>query len=201
MKQMFSDVVAFIMYTDGGLDLSCKHKSAWFGISALFLELGLDTLVVMRTAPTQNLGNHAERVMPVLNLGLQGVALAREVLPDDEMETAFKRCNGMSGARKAAETYSTTAVGPHVVAEENVEQEPHPQQQQQHLQHQLLMQQQQHNCDEELLSLLREEIQYSYEEDEQLMRDEEHMQEVLRDANQQEHHHRHNRAFEVDMTG
>jgi len=59
--------------------------------------------------------------MSVLNLGLQGFALARDELSDDEMEKDFKKCNGMSGVKKAAEAYGTDAVCPHLVAKENVE--------------------------------------------------------------------------------
>ena len=55
------------------------------GLLALFLELVLDTMVVMRTAPTHSWANPVERVMSVLNLGLQGVALSREVM-DEEFE-------------------------------------------------------------------------------------------------------------------
>jgi len=40
------------------------------GLLAPFLELELDTMVVMRTAPTQIWGNPVEMVMPVLNLGM-----------------------------------------------------------------------------------------------------------------------------------
>jgi len=45
---------------------------------ALFFKIDLDTVVVMRKAPTQRWGNSVERVMSVLNLGMQGVALARK---------------------------------------------------------------------------------------------------------------------------
>ena len=66
-----------IIYTDGGPDHNNKHTSVRLGLLALFLDLDLDTMVVMRTAPTQSWANPVERVMSVLNLGLQGVALVR----------------------------------------------------------------------------------------------------------------------------
>ena len=69
---------------------------------ALFLELDLDTMVVMRTAPTESWGSPVERVMSVLNLGLQGVALAREEMIEEDYEKQMKRCNGMSVVRKVA---------------------------------------------------------------------------------------------------
>jgi len=55
---------------------------------ALFLELDMDTMVVMQTAPTQSWANPVERFMSVLNLGLKGVALAREEM-DEKYETYF----------------------------------------------------------------------------------------------------------------
>ncbi len=45
-------------------------------------------MVVMRTAPTQCVANPVERVMSVLNLDLQGVALAREMM-NEEYEKEF----------------------------------------------------------------------------------------------------------------
>ena len=41
----------------------------------------------------------------MLNLGLQGVALAREEMIEDDYEKQMKRCNGMSAVRKVAETH------------------------------------------------------------------------------------------------
>ncbi len=82
IKKMFPNVVAVVMYSDGGPDHNYKHTSVRLGLLALFLELDLDTVVVMRTAPTQSWGNPEERVMSVLNLGLQGVALARDEMTE-----------------------------------------------------------------------------------------------------------------------
>ncbi len=45
--------------------------------------------------------------MSVLNLGLQGVALARDVM-DEEYEQEFKKCNGISAVRKVAKGYEKT---------------------------------------------------------------------------------------------
>jgi hypothetical protein len=105
MKEQYSDAVAVIMYTDGGPDHNCKHVSVRLGLLALFLELDLDTMVVMRMAPTQSWGNPVEIVMSVLYLGLHGIALAREELENGVYETDFKKCNGMSAVRSAAKAY------------------------------------------------------------------------------------------------
>jgi len=43
--------------------------------------------------------------MSVLNLGLRGVALAREEMIKKIYEKHMKRCNGMSVVRKVAETH------------------------------------------------------------------------------------------------
>jgi hypothetical protein len=89
-----------------------------------------------------------ERVMPVLNLGLQGVALSREVMDDGKFEKDFKKCNGMSGVRTAAEAYEINIVGSPMVDEVNAKE---VEEQQELMQHQL------HEEDEELMLLLRHE--------------------------------------------
>ena len=76
IKIMYPSADALILFTDGGPDHNNKHISVRLGLLALFSELDLDTMVGMRTAPTQSWANPVERVMSVLNLGLQGVALA-----------------------------------------------------------------------------------------------------------------------------
>ena len=50
-----------------------------------------------------------ERVISLLNLGLQGVALAREEM-FEIYEKGFKKCNNMNGVRKAATAYETNNV-------------------------------------------------------------------------------------------
>jgi hypothetical protein len=100
LKNKFPNVVALVVYTDGGPDHNNKHTSVRLGLLSLFIELDFDTMVVMmRTAPTQSWGNTVERVMPVLNLGLQGVALARDELVGDTFEKDFKKCNEMGAVR------------------------------------------------------------------------------------------------------
>jgi hypothetical protein len=104
--------------------LSGKHISGRLGLLALFLELDLGTIVVMRTAPTQSWGNLVERVMSILNLGMQGVALARQEM-EEVYEKDFKKCNGMSLVRKVAEAHDVGDV------EHQQQQQHHEQQQQQ----------------------------------------------------------------------
>jgi len=82
------------------------------------MELDLDTMVVMRTNPTQSWKNPMKRVMSVLNLGLQGVALAREEM-SDEMEKIFKECNGMGEVGSATKAHEREVVGPPLVVDED----------------------------------------------------------------------------------
>ncbi len=94
IKKMCPNAVAMIIYTDGGPDHNNKHISVRLGLLALFLDLDLDAMVVMRTAPTQIWAKPVERVMSTLNLGLQRVALARCEM-EKEYEDIFKQCKGM----------------------------------------------------------------------------------------------------------
>jgi hypothetical protein len=188
MKDKYSDAVAVIMYTDGGPDHNCKHMSVRLGLLALFLELDLDTMVVMRTAPTQSWGNPVERVMSVLNLGLQGVALAREELGDDVYEKEFKKCNGMNDVRNVSHAYEL--IEDPKGGERETQSQPLPNQQ-----------------DEELNMLLQEE-----EEHQHRLEEEEH-QCPLHAYELGEHAHdlrigaicrqevEHHDAYHIDMTG
>ena len=59
-------------------------------------------MVVIRTALTHSWVKPVERVMSVLNLGLQGVALARCEMKKD-YENIFKKCKGMKAVRNVAD--------------------------------------------------------------------------------------------------
>ena len=94
------DLAAAFIFTDGGPNHNCKHLAVQAALLALFLLLGMDTMVVLRTSPQQSWTNPAERVTSVLNLGLQGCALAR-IEMDKEFETTMRKCNGMNAIRRA----------------------------------------------------------------------------------------------------
>jgi hypothetical protein len=218
MKTMYPTAVAVILYTDGGPDHNCKHTSVRLGLLALFLELDLDTMVVMRTAPTQSWGNPVERVMSVLNLGLQGVALARQDMAE-VYEKDFKKCNSMSSVRKVAEAHN---VGD--VQHQQQQQQQEHQQQQQQQEHQQQQQHQPHpqlsplQQEAELLFLLQEEEEYQVdlqEEQHHQMQDcdeqlEEYHQHLLLEENlhqshienlQRQHEVEDNYASRIDMSG
>lgn len=74
MNAMNPNAVDVIVYTDGVPDHNCKqYMSVRLGFLALFLELDMDTMVVMRTAPTTQSWSKPvkSRIMSVLNFCLQ----------------------------------------------------------------------------------------------------------------------------------
>jgi hypothetical protein len=89
-------------FTDGGTDQRNNLESVKCAQICLFKELDLDLLVLARCAPGQSWTNPAERVMSVLNLGLQNVSLERQPV-SKEVEAKLKSCNSMSGIRQVAE--------------------------------------------------------------------------------------------------
>ena len=97
------DFKVLMKYTDGGTDQRNTLESVKCASICLFLELNLDMLILCRCAPGQSWLNPAERVMSILNLGLQNCALEREK-GDEHMENYIKKCNSMASMRKLAET-------------------------------------------------------------------------------------------------
>ena len=90
------------LYSDGGPDNRLTYISVQISLICLFLKLDLDFLCAGRTTPYHSWRNPVERIMSILNLGLQCVGLAREKLPD-ELEAEVAKCNSMSDIRKVAE--------------------------------------------------------------------------------------------------
>ena len=66
-----------LLYTDGGPDHRLTYGSVQVFLLCLFIRFNLDLLIAVRTAPGNSWTNLAKRVMPVLNLALQNVALER----------------------------------------------------------------------------------------------------------------------------
>ena len=67
---------ALFVYSDGGADHRLTHVSVQLSLICLFLKLDLDYLCAGRTAPYHSWRNPVERIMLVLNLGLQCIGLA-----------------------------------------------------------------------------------------------------------------------------
>ena len=68
---------------------------------ALFLKGNFDFLTAVRTAPYHSWANPAERIMSILNLALQGVALKREDM-SELLEQAFEKLKTLSEIREGA---------------------------------------------------------------------------------------------------
>ena len=102
--------------------------------------------VLMRKAPTQSRGDIVERVMSVLNLGLQGVALAKEEM-SDEMERSSRSATGWAKSSRLRRPMREKSMGLMLSLLMRV-----------HMRNwgidSCLMQQEETDCDEELLSML-----------------------------------------------
>ena len=90
------------IYSDGGPDHRITYLSVQLSLIAIFLELDLDFLCAARTAPCHSWRNPAERIMSIINLGLQCVGMMRGQM-SPEHEAAVLRCNNMSQLRQAGE--------------------------------------------------------------------------------------------------
>lgn len=91
-----------LRFTDGGTDQRNNLESVKCSSICIFRELDLDMFVHARCAPGQSWTNPAERIMSVLNLGLQNCALERQC-GDEQTEKQFRKCNSMADIRSAAE--------------------------------------------------------------------------------------------------
>ena len=100
-RNLHSKPILFI-YSDGGPDHRLTYLSVQVALITLFLELDLDFFCVARTAPFHSWRNPVERIMSLLNLGLQSIGLMRNKM-DDVYESAIANCNSMTQLRKVAE--------------------------------------------------------------------------------------------------
>ena len=86
------------LYTDGGPDHRLTYLSVKLSLITLFLKCDFDFLCACRTAPFHSWRNPAERVMSILNLGLQCVGLMRKEMNEVD-EAAIATCNSISKLR------------------------------------------------------------------------------------------------------
>jgi len=91
-----------VLQTDGGPDHSLKRLATKLALIAMFKDIDLDHLVVLRCAPNGSAMNKVERSMSVLNIPLAHVALKRGEMPA-WAEEAVKNCNSMASVRVVAE--------------------------------------------------------------------------------------------------
>ncbi|RIA85154.1 hypothetical protein C1645_831186 [Glomus cerebriforme] len=80
------------LYTNRRSDYQCNYGSVQIALICLFLSGNFDLLIAVRTALNYSWINPAERIMSILNLGLQGVALKRDQM-SSESETLFNTTN------------------------------------------------------------------------------------------------------------
>ena len=102
LESLSFDKSVLFVYSDGGPDHRLTYVSVQLSLICLFLKLDLDYLCAGRTAPYHSWRNPVERVMSILNLGLQCVGIARSKMPD-EYEKEAAKCNNLSQLRKIAE--------------------------------------------------------------------------------------------------
>lgn len=88
-----------LIYSDGGPDHRITFESVKLSLICLFKHLDLDVLIAARTAPGHSWANPAERVMSLLNLAYQNVALYRKEM-NSNFEQIIKSTNTMSDIRK-----------------------------------------------------------------------------------------------------
>ena len=100
--ELTSDKSVLFIYSDGRPDHRLTYLSVQLSLILLYLKLDLDYLCAARTAPCHSWRNPAERVMSIVNLGLQCVGLMRQEMSDDH-EAAIASCNSMSQIRQVSE--------------------------------------------------------------------------------------------------
>lgn len=96
------DHPVLFLYSDGGPDHRLTYASVKLALISLFRKLDLDYICAAQTAPYHLFRNPAERVMLILNLGLQSVGLARRQL-SDELEKSVENCNNLGQLRELAQ--------------------------------------------------------------------------------------------------
>jgi hypothetical protein len=91
-----------LLYTDGGPDHRLTYLSVKLSLMCIFVALDLDMLCAVRTPPYNSWKNPPERVMSILNLGLQAVGMERKPM-DGIHEDAIHSANTLGELRKRAD--------------------------------------------------------------------------------------------------
>ena len=82
------------VYTDGGPDHRLTYLSVQMSLIALFRNSNLDLLIAGRTAPCHSWKNPVERIMSIVNLGLQCVGIMRKEGSND-FERSIKHAHNL----------------------------------------------------------------------------------------------------------
>jgi hypothetical protein len=93
---------------DGGPDRNCTFAGVQLAYLCLALELDLDQPILLSTAPRQSYVNPVERVMSVLNLAIQGLALATAV-SSNELEAKLKGASSIKSICKVVQAGAAVA--------------------------------------------------------------------------------------------
>jgi len=92
-----------MLYTDGGPDHKNTFLRVQLSLIAMFIALDLDYLVAVRTPPGHSWKNPVERIMSILNLGMQCVGLMRQKI-SEETEKLISGCNSLEDIREKSKT-------------------------------------------------------------------------------------------------
>ena len=90
-----------VLQTDGGPDHSLKRVAVEFALIAMFKELDLDHLVILRGAPNGSARNKIERCMSILNIAAAHTSLKRGQMAK-WAERKLSTCNSMAAVRTEA---------------------------------------------------------------------------------------------------
>lgn len=97
------------LYTNGGPDHRCTFGSVQIALISLFLSGDYDMLIAVRTAPHHSWTNPAERIMSILNLGLQNVSIMRNTM-SNESEALFDKADTLDEIRDKASENSNLEI-------------------------------------------------------------------------------------------
>lgn len=100
LLRKIGDKSILLIYSDGGPDHRLTYVSVKLSLIALFLNLNLDILIACRTAPNHSWRNPVERIMSIVNIGLQCVGMMRQKM-SEEFESSIINCNNIQQLRQA----------------------------------------------------------------------------------------------------
>ena len=110
LVQVNFDKAILCVYTDGGPDHRTTYVSVKLSLIALFLKFDLDYLIAARTPPYHSWCNPVERVMSLLNLGLQCIGMMRRE-GSELFEKEMSKCGNMKALINPFDTvYFSTSV-------------------------------------------------------------------------------------------
>lgn len=92
-----------LKFTDGGTDQRNTLEAVKCSNICLFKQLNLDLLVHARCAPGNSWTNPTERIMSILNLGLQNCSFERQQM-DVDTEKVFRKLGSMKEIREYGQT-------------------------------------------------------------------------------------------------